>query len=90
MVGYYDQPCRTVSEGRSARVSQEAFEYGCRNLGDVSDQQHEYNIQFVSSVRGVVDLDLDVVVVVTDDVVVSETYANRLDISNHTNMRIRK
>ena len=52
---------------------------------------HEYNIQFVSSVRGVVDLDLDVVVVVvTDDVVVSETYANRLDISNHTNMRIRK
>ena len=27
-----------VSEGRSGRVFQEAFKYGCRHLGDVSDQ----------------------------------------------------
>ena len=47
MIGYYVRACRTVSEGRSARVSQEAFEYGCRNLGDVSDQQYIYYDKFI-------------------------------------------
>ena len=59
---------------------------------DYISSLHQHTICFVSSVRGGVDG--DAVMLVTEDMIVinvmSETEANRLDISNHVNIVIQK